>query len=105
MIIETIAVGVIATAIGSISGYFLGAKKRELSEKEKTINEFVRCPALMSMISTKQKSQHNVRCELDNDHIGPHKHTVEDIFINAGQVMWWNDEEKPPEKKALKRVK
>lgn len=105
MIIETIAIGALTTVIGSISGYLFGIKKREQSEKERRTNELIRCPALVDMIHKKNDYSYKARCEFDCGHIGPHKHTVEKNYSNAGQIIWWNDEEKAPEKKALKRVK
>lgn len=86
----------LGTCGGFFAGYYTGNKKRHMTEKELLLYEMSRCEIIKSMKVSVGRGSTSVteRCELGLCHVGPHKVTVKPPYINAGEIIWWND---PPE--------
>lgn len=78
---------------GTITGSIHGFRKRQLADKERRVQEMIRCEALQDTLDSNTKSVHSRRCELESGHTGPHRYTVSDRYENAGDHIWWTDKE------------
>ena len=92
--ISTIII-LLASCAGSFYlGALFGNRKRILTEKEQRLLELSQCECLRKLCENHDENKFfMVRCESYSGHNGPHKHVVQKPFSNAGQIVWWTDEQ------------